>query len=473
MAESNNTESIELQENTHIPSSPKRKGFSLLGQNIDKVAKTIHHGISKATEKVRDYKETHEIDKTLLVGDILYAAMVTHASANTILQRIKNGNIFHPDKMNETKEKEYPQIEMDAYGDETVFDILAGVEEKGDRKIVIITEGGAQAGSIGGGTEQGMADTSLADETITDEEITPFDRADATVGVSAGALINMWIAAGCGEDGLNIIDKENTQNVNLSNDPKEAATQLAKLATGKKAPIINAGAFAQWAKSTRPLNLEAIRNSKKDVWIVVTNVDTGRPEYLNMARGEVVVKNEEEEWETSRFDQTDENMLDGMTGGVNLTAGLDEKPYITMKVGETVKKYVDGGITDYLPLDFALSRGYTHALIISNFPLNEETSLSERFIFYILAKMSENQNVYPPRFIEACHKLVSRKAASIRQIKKLLDEKQHVAIIAPRKGYVDPLERDGKFLRYIINSTRTFSRNFWTDRKKKHLEKAA
>lgn len=469
-------------------SQPKPKGFGLLAKDIAGVAQSVKRAATAGREKLQSMAENKEFNTELFLSDMLYAGILAGTSAHDILQKISDGSITNPDAVQEKKERDYPKVEMVTYGDPKVFAKFRGDEaiQEGE-ELTVVNLGGAQGGGVTGPIAVEMADPS-PDTPRTADGKTPMQRAKTTVGVSAGELIGMWNMAGNGRDGLNIIDNENTKNIRPPQAPREIANHIAKMLMGKQAPIISAGAFAEWATSTRPINLEAIRNSPTDVWVVATNVDTGLAEYVNVTQGIITAKkidqrgNPADAWESIHFDNTDKNILAVMTAGVCLPA-MDEQPYITIELDQTeeadettefkkiTKKYADGGISDFVPLKFAQAQG-THTLILSNYPMDEKALLSERMLFYAIAKIAEKQNVYPPAFITACLQFIDKRTQSMEYVLKMLreqkdnpDTKHKITVIAPREAYIQPLEQDSTYLRYIMDQTGAWAKDFFTPRK--------
>ncbi len=380
------------------------------------------------------------------------------ATAKKTLQAMWDGTLFLQEEKILGKKNERPDMSMVCLGEEEIFQMLRGEKQKEvgngqQRKIGVVLLGGAQAGCVSAGLLQGMADVGV------------LDRVDGFFGVSAGALVAMYVAAGNGLDGARIVFEDNTRDdfIMLSKNRKEASAHLAKLLMGEAAPVIDTTAFARRATTTRPLDIEKLINLEKDVYVVVTNVDTGKPEYINISGGYIVTNTKEvEQLGYTDFLKTHNNILQVMSGSVCVPV-LSTEPYTTMENGA---KYADGGITDFVPLQFAYSQGYTDLLVLSNCPLQAETNIMDVFLYGIIAQMAKNQGLYPEAFVLQCKQLISNRVASLRYMEDLLadtqsNELQRVAVIAPEVNTVGLLEKDGDLLKKVYEHCRLFSQNLF------------
>ena len=180
-------------------------------------------------------------------------------------------------------------------------------------KTMLVLEGGGLRGIY----TAGVLDTFL------DQGI----QIDAIVGVSAGALF-----------GINYVSEQRGRclryNLNYVGN-RHYMGFYSFLTTGN---IMNKDfCFDTLVRTLDPFDFKKFQKSKTKFFCVVTNVETGRPEYIE-------IKNLEQQMEYLR--------------------ASGSMPLVSRIVTIDGKKYLDGGISDSVPIEWALMQGYDRIIVV-------------------------------------------------------------------------------------------------------------
>lgn len=185
-------------------------------------------------------------------------------------------------------------------------------------KVGMVLEGGAMRGIY----TMGVLDTLLKEEI----------GIDGIIGVSAGALF-----------GANYFSKQYKRALTYTkkyyNDKRYISTKSLIL-TGN---MVNKNfAYYKVTKELCPFDNETFIKEKKDYYVTVTNVTTGKPEYLKI---------------NNVYEQLEE---------FRATSAI---PLVSRFVKINGKKYLDGGISDSIPIDKCRELGYQKIIVVLTQPL--------------------------------------------------------------------------------------------------------
>lgn len=212
---------------------------------------------------------------------------------------------------------------------------------------------------------------------------------DAIVGVSAGALI-----------APNYFSKQKGRVIQLNKkycNDKRYISKKSLLLTGN---LVNKKfAYYEMNKNLDPFDEKAFEKANKKLYVVITNVKTGKAEYR-------LIK----------------NIFDDM----EIFRASSAMPFVTKMVTVDNDKYLDGAISDSIPIDFCLSLNYDKIIVVltqkfgyKKLPFNMEEKLA------IKAKYHKYNN-----FIEAMYNRYIQYNDSLEKIKKL-EENQNVFVFRP------------------------------------------
>lgn len=228
---------------------------------------------------------------------------------------------------------------------------------------------------------------------------------DGIVGVSAGACF-----------GCNLFSKQRGRvlryNTRFMGDPRNVSI-WSLITTGD---IINRK-FAYYEIPTKydVFDEEAFEQSGGEYTVVVTNVDTGRPEYLRMT-----------------------NLL-GQIEALRASASM---PFVSRMVKYEGKKYLDGGISDSIPVRAAMEMGYDKLIVVLTQPAD-----------YVKGPMNERLiRAYYRRYPQLVKTLVNRHAtynAQSEDVKRLEGEGK-IFVIRPKAPLqIDRLEKKPERLKAV------------------------
>lgn len=197
-------------------------------------------------------------------------------------------------------------------------------------KIGLVLEGGAMRGMFTAGVLDVLLDEQIA--------------VDGAVTVSAGALF-----------GINYPAKQRGRvlryNLKYLHD-KHYMGWHSLFTTGN---VVNkAFAFYELPFTLDPFDQATFAASQIDFWVTLTNIETGEPEYVKI---------------TDAFAQME---------ALRATSAM---PMVSRVVEIAGKKYLDGGISDSIPLDKAMVLGYDKIIVILTRPLDYRKKPSNNWLF--------------------------------------------------------------------------------------------
>lgn len=176
-----------------------------------------------------------------------------------------------------------------------------------------------------------------------------------------------------------------------------------------------------------PFDNQTFMNSKTDFYVVCSNVETGKPEYI---------------------------LCKDMVKEIDYLRASASLPFVSRIVKLNGKKYLDGGITDSIPFAAFKEMGYDKLVVITTRP---KLYRKKPFIWTWLAKLRYKKY---PKFIEAIlnrHKMYNQEVEQLQN----LEEKGEIFVIRPSRqiniskmeknlGKVDEMYRLGREDAYQI-----------------------
>lgn len=245
-----------------------------------------------------------------------------------------------------------------------------------------------------GGAMRGMYTAGVLD-VFMEQEIT----FDGVIGVSAGALF-----------GVNLLSKQAGRviryNKRFNADPNYLGLR-SLLRTGN---IVDTEyAFDRVPRTLDVFDDETYRASGVPFYAVVTNVETGEPEYIKI---------------DSVFDQMDVLRASG------------SMPFVSKPVEIGGKKYLDGAITDSIPFEKFMEMGYDRLVVV----LTKPAGYVKKPMSPLLTRMFY-ENAYPKFAERVCdrHEMYNSSIERLAELEKkgtvlVLRPSQHVKISRVEKN---------------------------------------
>lgn len=260
-------------------------------------------------------------------------------------------------------------------------------------KIGLVLEGGGMRGLYTAGILDAMLDKNF--------------QVNGIIGVSAGALF-----------GVSYVSKQRGRslryNQKYASDPRYMSFKS----------LITTGNFVNkdFAYYELPLKLdvfdeEAFSKSKIDFYATVTNVQTGLPEYLKIINATIQIEE------------------------LRASSSL---PFCSKIVKINDKLYLDGGISDAIPVNKCFEMGYDKVIVITTRPLNYRKTKSNQ----LLPKIFYHRY---PNFVKAINTRYQRYNDTLDQLQEL--EKQNkIFVIRPSKLIkINRLEKNPDKMQEIYN----------------------
>ncbi|EPZ00660.1 patatin-like phospholipase family protein [Mannheimia haemolytica] len=251
-------------------------------------------------------------------------------------------------------------------------------------KVGLVLEGGGLRGIF----TAGVLDVFL------DEHI----HIDGAICVSAGALF-----------GVNLPSKQKGRalryNKKYAKDKRYMGLH-SLLTTGN---IVNRDfAYYELPSKLDPFDQQAFEDSGMDFWVTVTNVETGEPEYIK-------IDNVFEQMEAFR--------------------ATSSMPIVSKIVEIEGKKYLDGGVSDSIPVQKFIEMGYDKIIVVLTRPLEYRKKPSSMWLFKRFYKKY-------PKLVERWQNRYAEYNQAVEQVIQL-NEKQQIFVIRPsRTVKISRLETD-------------------------------
>lgn len=186
------------------------------------------------------------------------------------------------------------------------------------KKVGMVLEGGSMRGIFTTGVLDILLENNI--------------EVDGIIAVSAGSLF-----------GVNYFSKQKGRGIRYNKKylgDKRYISTHSLLTTGN---LVNKEfAFYKITKELDPLDNETFMKNNKDFYVTATNIETGQPEYLKI---------------TNVYEQLEE---------FRASSAL---PFASEIIEINNKKYLDGGISDSIPLDKCIDLGYEKIIVVLTQPL--------------------------------------------------------------------------------------------------------
>ena len=260
-------------------------------------------------------------------------------------------------------------------------------------KVGLVLEGGAMRGMYTAGVLDSFLDHDIHVDTI--------------LGVSAGACF-----------GCNLFSKQRGRvlryNQRFAGDPRNVSIR-SLITTGD---IVN----KQFAYYTIPVKYdifdeEAFEAHGGEYWVVVTNVETGEAEYMQMHH---------------------------LLGDIEMMRASASMPFCSRMVPINGKKYLDGGIADSIPVRQALRMGFDKVIVVLTQPASYRKGPMNK------AMIRAFYHKYPNlcKTLEERHSRYNAQCEDVAQLEK----EGKVFVIRPKEALeIKRLEKDPAELERVYN----------------------
>ena len=217
-------------------------------------------------------------------------------------------------------------------------------------KVGLVLEGGAMRGIYTAGVLDTFIDNNI--------------EVDAIIGVSAGALF-----------GANYKSNQKGRVIRYNLDNIKNKNYMGISSWIRTGNIMNKDfCFDKLIYETDPFDFETFNKSKSDFFAVVTNVVTGKAEYIK---------------------------IDDIENQMEYLRASGSMPVVSKIVRIKGKKYLDGGISDSIPIKWGLKNGYKKIIIIETRPkeYRKKKNNITNFLFRKIYKKYPNfVNTYKNRY---------------------------------------------------------------------------
>ena len=217
-------------------------------------------------------------------------------------------------------------------------------------KTLLILEGGGLRGIY----TAGVLDTFMKNNI----------KIDTVIGVSAGALF-----------GINYLSNQKGRVIRYNLDNIKNKNYMGISSWIRTGNIMNKDfCFDKLIYETDPFDFETFNKSKSDFFAVVTNVVTGKAEYIK---------------------------IDDIENQMEYLRASGSMPVVSKIVRIKGKKYLDGGISDSIPIKWGLKNGYKKIIIIETRPkeYRKKKNNITNFLFRKIYKKYPNfVNTYKNRY---------------------------------------------------------------------------
>ncbi len=268
-------------------------------------------------------------------------------------------------------------------------------------KSILVLEGGALRGIYTAGVLDILMENNI--------------KVDAVIGVSAGALF-----------GINYITNQPKRCINYNLEyvhKKEYMGFYSFLTTGN---IMNKETcFQEIVYKTYPLDFKAFNNRKTKFYVVMTNLETGMPEYKE-------IKDIEKEMEYLR--------------------ASGSMPLVSKNIKIENKEYLDGGMSDSIPIKWAEKEKYDKIIVVETRPKEYRKKKST-------TKPYEWKYKKYPNFI----KTIQERYQKYNETKEYIidkENKKEILVIRPSKTiHIKRLEKNKKRIKEMYELGRLDSSN--------------
>ena len=252
-------------------------------------------------------------------------------------------------------------------------------------KVGLVLEGGGMRALFTAGVLDALLDVKELD-------------VDGIVGVSAGALFGANYVSGQKERAIRY-------NKKYARDKRYMGFH-SWITTGNA--VNKEFAFYELPFKLDVFDQEKFKESKIDFYVVMTNVENGKSEY-------VLIKDIFEQMEYLRA-----------------TSAL---PFASKIIEINGKKYLDGGISDSIPIDYCESLGYDKIILVLTRPENSYKEDKLNFLYKLVYRKY-------PKLVERLINMGKDYEVVLKKIKRLENENKIFVIRPPKVLKIGRLEKD-------------------------------
>ena len=168
-----------------------------------------------------------------------------------------------------------------------------------------------------------------------------------------------------------------------------------------------------------PLDYETFKNYKVDFYAVVTNLETGKAEYIKIE------------------DLRDKNSLEFLRASGSM-------PFVSKPVVVNNKKYLDGGIADSIPIDKINNMGFDKIIVVLTRPKECKKRKSNQIFPKIYYKKY-------PKFVEAINNRYIKYNEELEKVERL-EKEGRILVIRPSKLVkIKRIEKDANKLQEMYS----------------------
>lgn len=251
-------------------------------------------------------------------------------------------------------------------------------------KVGLVLEGGAMRGMYTSGVLDVFMENNI--------------EVDGIIGVSAGVLF-----------GVNYLSKQKGRALRYNKKyikDKRYMGMYSFITTGN---IINKDfAFYEVPCKLDVFDQKTYGESRTDFYATITNVETGKPEYVKV-----------------------ENVFEQM----ELLRATSAMPFVSKIVDLNGKKYLDGGISDSIPIDKCKEFGYDKIIVVLTRPIEYRKEKSNE----AMAKIKYRKY---PQLVECINNRYKNYNETVEKIIDLENKKEIFVIRPSRKVDIKRIEKD-------------------------------
>ena len=253
-------------------------------------------------------------------------------------------------------------------------------------KVGLLLEGGAMRGLYTVGALDNLMKNNI--------------KVDGIVGVSAGALF-----------GLNYKSKQPGRALRYNLKYCKEKNYMGWYSFITTGDIMNRKfCFDKLVNELDPVDYDTFNKSKEEFWAVVTNMETGKPEYIKVD------------------DLKDKNQMEVLRASGSM-------PFVSKPVEINGKKYLDGGTADSIPIDKIMEMGFDKVIVILTRTLGYRKERSNQ----VLAKIKYRKY---PNFIKTIENRYLMYNEELDKIEKLEKENKIFVIRPSRKVNIKRIEKN-------------------------------
>ena len=252
-------------------------------------------------------------------------------------------------------------------------------------KVGLVLEGGGMRALFTAGVLDALLDVKELD-------------IDGIVGVSAGALFGVNYVSGQKERAIRY-------NIKYARDKRYMGV-YSWITTGNA--VNEEFAFYEIPFKLDVFDQEKFKQSKIDFYVVMTNVESGKPEY-------VLIKDVFKQMEYLRA-----------------TSAL---PFASKIIEINGKKYLDGGISDSIPIDYCEDLGYDKIILVLTRPKNTHKEDKLNFLYKLVYRKY-------PNLVERLINMGKDYEVVLKKIKDLENENKIFVIRPPEVLKIGRLEKN-------------------------------